>query len=211
MADETSVIERDMAQTRESLGSKVGALEEKVVDTVKDTTEAVSQTVGSVKEAVQSTAEAVTGAVSDSIQTVKESLDLSAHVRNYPWLMMGGGLALGFVLHCLLNSERKAQTTSRSRAATQPPSQGPSWTDSLGSIWESLGPTASKLQGLALGTTCGVLGELVMQYAPQSLKAGLSDLIDNLTQQVGGTVLRAQQHEQQHQQHQQQPHQSHTA
>jgi len=196
MAEQTGVIERDMAETREALGEKVGALEEKVVDTVKDTAAAVSDTVGAVKETVQQT----TQAVADTVESVKDSLDISAQVRNHPWLMVGGGLALGFALNLLLNPGQKS--TPSSARSRRPARQEGSWTDSLGSVWDSVAPVADKLKGLALGATSGVLGEVLLQYAPQSLKNGLSDLVNSLTEQMGGTILRPKQH------HDQQPQQS---
>jgi len=196
MAEQTGVIERDMAQTRDALGEKVGALEEKVVDTVKDTAEAVSETVGAVKDTVQQT----TQAVADTVESVKESLDLSAQFRDHPWLMVGGGLALGFALNLLL-APRQTSTSSSARAR-RPARQEGNWSDSLGAVWDSIAPVADKLKGLALGATTGVLGEIVLNSAPQSLKNGLSDLVNSLTEQMGGTVLRSREH---HDQQPQQP------
>jgi len=204
------MIERDMARTRSSLGDKVGALEEKVVETVKDTAEAVSDTVGAVKETVQST----TQAVADTVGSVKDSLDVGALVRKYPWLMVGGGLALGYVLNTLLVSSRQEPSRPRpARAPSAPPAGEESsvWSDALGSVWDSLSPMADKLKGLALGATTGVLGEVLMNFAPDALKNGLSDLVNHMTQQVGGTILRGQEHHEQHE-HQQpgQPQQTRT-
>jgi len=225
MADEIGVINRQMADTRNDLGNKAEALEEQVVSTVKDTASAVSETVGNVKETVQQT----TQAVADTVKSVTQSLDISSQVRNHPWLMVGGGFALGYLLNCLLSkpsssqsettrraSQRKSQPAISQRATSQwgtsqtsQQSQGgqqdKAWSDALGAIWDSWGPLADKLKGMALGATTGVLGEVLLQYAPQALRNGLSDLINNLTQQVGGTVMRPQHEEQQgQQQHQQQ-------
>jgi len=208
MADEIGVINRQMADTRKDLGKKAEALEEQVVSTVKDTAQAVSETVGNVKETVQQT----TQAVSETVKSVTQALDISGQVRKHPWLMVGGGCALGYFLHCLLNKSSQPEPTRR-QARSQPQrsmgseQENSSWSEAMGAIWDSWAPMADKLKGMALGATAGVLGEVLLQFAPQSLKNGLSDLVNKLTQQVGGTVMRQQQPEQQPQHQQQEHHQ----
>jgi len=214
MADEIGVIDRQMADTRKDLGKKAEALEEQVVSTVKDTASAVSETVDNVKETVQQTTQAVT----DTVKSVTQALDISAQVRNHPWLMVGGGLALGYMLHLLLNKsssrteqtpQRRSQPAVRREQASRPQEKS-KWSEALGAVWDSWGPLADKLKGLAIGATAGVLGEALLQFAPQTLKNGLSDLVNQMTQRMGGTIMRPQhpeqQHQEQHQPHQQEQH-----
>src|SRR5713226_6434711 len=84
------VIKQQMLETRASLAEKLETLEQQVVGTVHSATSAVTDTVESVKDAVQHTVEAV-----------KDTFDLSHHVREHPWLMVGGSVTVGFAAGCL--------------------------------------------------------------------------------------------------------------
>jgi len=113
------VIEQQMRETRASLTEKVSALEQQVVGTietatsaVQGTVETVKETVESVKTAMQDTVATVKEGVHDSMESVtegvKESLDVRAHVRKNPWLMVGGAAAAGVVVGLLVFRSRRA-------------------------------------------------------------------------------------------------------
>lgn len=80
-------IKKQMARTRSKLAEKLETLEEQIIEPAAT---AVTETATSVKEAVGGTAEAV--------KMVKETLDLSSHVKEHPWRMMGAGVVAGFLL-----------------------------------------------------------------------------------------------------------------
>jgi ElaB/YqjD/DUF883 family membrane-anchored ribosome-binding protein len=107
------VIEREMEQTRASLTDKVAALEGQVVgtlqtatDTVHTTVESVQTSVQAVKAAVEETMSTVKDSVTDSVQAVtsqvKSTFDFSHHVRDNPWMMVGGAAAVGFLAGFLI-------------------------------------------------------------------------------------------------------------
>lgn len=92
MDDQTpEEIKSQMADTRAKLADKLEILEEQLVEPA---TEAVAETVATVKEAIDNTSDAV----KSTLKKVTETLDLSAHVRKYPWRMMGASVATGFFL-----------------------------------------------------------------------------------------------------------------
>jgi len=110
-------IEREMEQTRESLTQKVAALEQTVTGKVQTVTETVEQvknsiqdTVASVKDSVQDTVSSVKDSLKDSVHavadTVKETLDISGHVRSYPWASVGVAAGAGFLLGFLVGGRR---------------------------------------------------------------------------------------------------------
>jgi hypothetical protein len=114
MDDETEVIKKQMAETRESLAEKVEALENKVMNTVEgatntvtSTVETVSDTVASVRETVQDTVQSVKGGVRDAAESVKGALDIRAHAQEHPWAVFCGSLAVGFVGGYLLTPPRR--------------------------------------------------------------------------------------------------------
>jgi ElaB/YqjD/DUF883 family membrane-anchored ribosome-binding protein len=75
----------------------VEILEHKVMDMLRDATSAVAGTIESVKESVGETVETVQEAVKGTVTSVKYALDVSAHVRRHPWLMLAGAVAFGYV------------------------------------------------------------------------------------------------------------------
>jgi len=154
--------------------------------------------------------------VADSVESVKEALDVSGYIDRYPWVAMGGSVALGYAIGCLLTprnghssssgwsgSSGSYGTTSQQTAAslgatpqqsasafsdTSMPSAGSSSGGSF--LPQSWMPMLDKLKGLAIGTASGVLGEMVLNLAPASLKENLAQMIDETTEKLGGTVLR---------------------
>jgi len=120
-----------MAQTRSSLANKIETLEnkvvhgvenagaavEKTVDKVLDTVEhatanvgetitKVTSTVGGAVESVKSTVNTAQESVKSSLHTVRERISIACQVRHHPWLMMGGAVAVGYMLDHLLEPSR---------------------------------------------------------------------------------------------------------
>ena len=68
----------------------------------------------------------------------------------------------------------------------EPEEQKSSW---LGNLGETFGDELSKLKGLALGTTFGVLRDMLTASVPEQLKPQLSDVMNNFTTKLGGRVF----------------------
>jgi len=221
MENDTAVIREQMEQTRTALTEKVEAIEEKVASTIKEAASAVNETVHAVSETVENTVHTVSDSVesvksaldstvhtvSDSVESVKEALDPSGYIDRYPWVAVGGSVALGYALGCLFPSGNGHATSSyggwsgsSSPAAGAPDRSGSSFaetsmpsgsTSSGGSFLpQSWMPLIDKIKGLAIGTAAGTIGEMVLHMAPPSLKDNLAQLIDETTEKLGGTVLR---------------------
>jgi ElaB/YqjD/DUF883 family membrane-anchored ribosome-binding protein len=90
-------LRHQMEETRTHLAGQVEVLEHEVMDMVHDATSAVAGTIESVKESVGETVETVQEAVKGTVTSVKHALDVSAHVRRHPWLMLAGAVAFGYV------------------------------------------------------------------------------------------------------------------
>jgi len=217
MENDTEVIRQQMAETRNSLSEKVEAVEELVASAVKETTQAVAKTVENVTGAVENVTGAVEGTVNtvkatvtDSVESVKNALDITGYVEQYPWLVMGGGVAVGYLLGSMLGESHPHSTGGYAPASTayEPPapsnsqawgasSAAPTSTGSAGKSWTSFVPDSwmpliDKLKGLAIGTMSGVIGEMVMKAVPENIKHEVSQLVDDATQRLGGTPLRHQ-------------------
>jgi len=200
MENETEVIKHQMEETRTALTEKLEAVEELVASTVKETTEAVSNTV----ETVTSTVENVTNTVTDSVESVTESVkkafDFSGYVDEHPWLVLGGGVALGYALGSLFparhsrasysgGSPAPASPSYSQGAASYTSSQEPSSGGMFSSVLEGLGPVVDRLKGLAIGTAASVIGEMLVKNLPDNIKSEVSSLIDDTTRRMGGSVL----------------------
>ena len=106
MADQVTILaptpedlERDMAQTRESLTEKVTALENQVVGSVQSAADTLTETVDAVKSFVHTAPEAVSQSVREAASAVGDSLhdvlDVSSRVRRNPWASIGVSLTAG--------------------------------------------------------------------------------------------------------------------
>jgi len=111
---ELEVIHNQMEETRESLASKLGALESQVRDTVGTASEAVTSTVEGVKDVVET--------VSETVGSVTETFNISKQVEENPWLAVGAAVAVGFVAAQLFGpSSRPSSTTPSYQPPYQPP------------------------------------------------------------------------------------------
>jgi ElaB/YqjD/DUF883 family membrane-anchored ribosome-binding protein len=215
MENETEVIREQMTETRTALTEKLEALEEHVAATVQQTTATVTETLGSVKEAVQNTVESVTGtvqntvdsvtgSVQNTVESVKETFDLPRQVQNHPWAMFGGAVAVGYVAGRLLpeGTSSRSSNTSGWRASSnfaEPapsprPSQASQGPSMLSGVTDALAPSLHKLQGMAIGAIAGMVGDMIIQAAPEDYRSQLREMVDEFTTNLGGTPLKGSRH-----------------
>jgi len=185
------LIEKEMAETRESLTEKVSLLEQQVVDRIQSASDAVQDTVQSVRSAVETTVDTVTGSVKDSVESVtegvKEVLDVKKHVRENPWAMVGGAAAAGLITGLIVFRRRATGASlpaySPMPATAAPPaftsmpaatSQRPGW---LNDLLEVAGREVRKIAEQALSTATASLR--------QSVETGIPKLIDSALPEVG--------------------------
>jgi ElaB/YqjD/DUF883 family membrane-anchored ribosome-binding protein len=210
------VIKHQMLETRASLAEKLETLEQQVVGTVQSASSAVTDTVESVKEAVQQTVETARASVRETVDAVKETFDISEHVRNHPWVMVGGSLAVGYVAGCLLNRSESAEsraypggvpslstlsarssverdggmgrgTLEEATSARATETSAPQRL--LGDLGQKFETEIQKLKGLAMGTMLGVVRELIANSAPPQLSSELAGIIDSATVKLGGQPI----------------------
>jgi ElaB/YqjD/DUF883 family membrane-anchored ribosome-binding protein len=196
-SESPELIEQEMEQTRASLTQKVSALENQVVGTIHNATESVSHTVESVSSTVQDTLSGVKDTLSSVKQTVSESVsevservksvfDLSQHTRDYPWAMVGGAAALGFLTGMLVFREQKADNVSdystgerewnRLAAASAAPRQEaaapsePSWLDYL---LDRAGQEVRTLGETFIASASTSLKQAVQEQMPKLIDTGI--------------------------------------
>jgi len=209
------LIRREVEAKRAALTEKLETLEEEVVGTVKEATAAVSDTVESIKDSVQETVSTVKDTVQETVSTVKDTVqdtvstvketvhdsvesvkdwfDVSAHVDNHPWLMVGGSVALGYYLGNLLkpppvaSAQESPRPTHSGNGHHREKRQG----GSQGSAKKAfnLGSELSKLKALALGALLGTVRDMVVPKAPDSMKQPLKEIFDSVTEKIGGEAI----------------------
>src|SRR5262245_28638751 len=219
MDQEPDLIKEQMAETRVSLTDKIEKLEDTIkgnvestlqtaTGTVENVTEKVESTVETVKEAVEGSVEAVKETMHETVETVKEAFNLRRHVQRHPWAMLGGAVAVGFLGGRLLGaaqrrrehrSQRPGMEAARAptpgftlerRAEPEPQRQAEEERSSLlGKVGETFGEELSKLKGLALGATFGVLRDMLTASVPEQLKPQLTDVMNGFTTKLGGKVF----------------------
>jgi len=192
-----------MERTRSSLTGKLDALEQKVTETVQGAASAVTETVENVKESVEATVETVK-------ETVKDTFNLPLQVERHPWAMVAGSAALGFLGGMLLGPTRGSRGVSygrSERAPTPAPQESwrsavptgpatstsqsaasaqPSWFDQ---ILRSVAPEIDKFKSLAIGAVAGMVRDMIVENASDSLKPHITERINELTSRLGGNVI----------------------
>lgn len=215
--EDADLIREDMANTRSALSEKLEALEDRVTTTVKgassdvtETVEAVTdtvqETVATVKDTVQETVASVKDTVeetltcvTDGVAAIKSFLDIPAHVERYPWVALGGSVAVGYLLGEFLEAnlhQRRNGTPHEPYAASSSNGNGNGRHQKTADVssteagWlDSLKPELTKLKGLALGALLGTVREMVVKAAGQNLRQPVSDIIDSITEKIGGTLV----------------------
>jgi ElaB/YqjD/DUF883 family membrane-anchored ribosome-binding protein len=216
--NELEVIRHQMEEKRSSLADKLDALENQVIGKVQDTTQEVTNIVHEVKEGitdvvqeVKSTVGSVTEGVQETVESVKETFDFREHIRQHPWLCLGGAVAAGFAGAYFLGPHSRTERTRswqpcppESGGTSAPASlsdlsapgpepvkqQGESTTDHILSVLGDTGTQAlTKVKELAVGTLMGVLGEVVVNSLPAALKSEASTLLTDLTTRLGGKII----------------------
>jgi len=209
MLDEPEVIRQQMHETRSALTEKLETLEHHVVDTVAEAQSAVVETVENVKEAVQETVEVVKGSVQDGVDSVRRAFDLPHQVSEYPWLFVGGSVALGFLCGRVMHREDHYRRGFASMPGMQPPRETNGATEHsprgfvaettrprteqhgwLSSLAENFSGEIDKVKSLAIGMGIGAVRDMIAQSVPDQLRPRLTEIMNDITTKMGGETIR---------------------
>jgi hypothetical protein len=194
------IILRQMQDTRSSLADKLENLEHQVVDTVQTATSAVADTVTSVKDAVHDTVATVKDSVQSTVTSVKDSFDIKAQVERHPWAMLAGSVALGYLGARFLSrsgskpaEERRPSICGPANGSgltvEKPTTRSATETGHSTGVAELLGPEIATLKGLAIGSLLSLVREIVAKSASPRLRDQLVDVINKVTEKLGGEIL----------------------
>jgi len=161
------LIESQMAETRQSLTDKVAALEDSVVGKVQTATTAVHDTVRTVRDAVEGTVESVR-------ENVSSVLDVSRHVQDRPWTMVGGAAALGLVVGVALPHRRGDKAPAAFTPRTVAAVGGPPTPGVFDRLLDRLGAEVAKLSESAIASLSVAIRRAVDE--------GLPRMVDRLTE-----------------------------
>lgn len=222
--DDQEMIRDQMENTRTALSEKLEELESRVTAKVEGATQDVAQTVESVTDSVQETVETVKDTVQATVETVKDTVeetitalkegvsaikrlfDLPGHVDRYPWIAMGGSVALGYLAgeYLLKRNARRAPRlpffAAKESVAAPVYTNGQATGGRIGTEmsapktpgWlERLEPEIAKLKGLALGVLMGTVREMITQAAGEKLGHSLAEIMDSATEKISGTRMPA--------------------
>ncbi len=186
MTDSPEVIRQQMEETKSQLSDKLESLEQQVTESVQSTGTAVSATVGAVQETVQS----VTGAVQDAVQTVSNAFDLRRQIDRHPWLVVGGSVAVGYLLSELLSGPKKNSRNPVSSAPFFPAAAGLRYRDGTESTESGSGDSASSINGEqgSLSSywdqiTTAVMGP-IMEKVQELASRAVPQLMEQLTESL---------------------------
>jgi ElaB/YqjD/DUF883 family membrane-anchored ribosome-binding protein len=199
MDNQPDQIRQQMTETRAALTDKLETLEHQVLDSVQDATAAVSETVTTVKEAVQETVGTLKESVQETVHTVQESLSLRRQFDRHPWVMLAGGVAVGYLAGSLLFPEpRRAARGPVDRARPLGPRLYQPEAEPVGSAqprgWlarlrAEFAPELQQVKAAAIGTTLAFFRDLLTPSLPPSLGQRLHEVINGMTTRMGGTPV----------------------
>jgi len=191
------VIRQKMEKNRESLTEKLETLEEKISETVEGATTAVKETVEDARSAVKETVETVKETVEESVESVKDAMDISAHVQNHPFLMLGGAIAGGYILGSLLSDRTSrvdptAEAMASSSTSNWSTNDRPTKNEEPENNWlAGFEDEIKQWKGVAIGVALGAFRELIKDQVPERLSDTVSSLIDAFTVKMGGEPMAA--------------------
>lgn len=204
MAPEPDVIRQDIEETRTALTEKLETLETQVRATVQDAKDSVTDTIEAVKGTVEDTIASVKSGVHDTVESMKESIDVSHHVQEHPFLMMGCSLAAGFATGYLLAGRDRwpdryaydhgPRTNGQASAAPPlyeaPARQAPPAPSFLSSLLSRFDSEIDQVKGMAIGAAMGVVRDLIKQAVPPTLAPQVADVLNSATTKLGGQPVR---------------------
>ena len=187
--DSPELIQERMLQTRNALTDKVVKLEEQVLGTMQTATDAVQSTVETVKDTVDNVRLTMEDTMSSVKETVRQTFDISGHVQERPWLMLGAAVATGFAMGRFAfgrsgPSHKPVEAAAPPLFREPPPApqpvaatpREPSWLD--------------KLMTRA-GNELYKLGEQAMEQAMDSLKHTVHEGVPKLMSEVEDRIVGA--------------------
>jgi len=216
LTQKIEMLEEKVTETVEAATANVAEATASVLETVQSATASVTGTVDTVTNAVQGTVESVRQSVEGTVDSVKDAFDLQRQMEVHPWWMMGGAVALGYAGGMMLSSGDTRAPRGIKRISTPPVPTPASanhealgahrdgrstlvGTDStemqtvsgtakswLGQMGERFAPEISHLESIALGVMFGCVRDLVAETVPDAIRKQVTDVIDDITQKVGG-------------------------
>jgi ElaB/YqjD/DUF883 family membrane-anchored ribosome-binding protein len=214
--DETrSALTEKLEKLEQKVTDTVQGAAQSVGDTVENVKHALEDTVQNVTSSVHN----VTNSVRDTMHSVGEAFNVSHHVERHPWAMVAGATAVGFVGgYILMNKggDARADEKFRHLSASQghvpasqydspprfmsenPPTRmaTPATTHDMRSsghtnaFKEWLKPAATQVQSLAVGAALGLVRDMLVRSVPKPMTSQITELVDGLTQSLGGQVIR---------------------
>jgi ElaB/YqjD/DUF883 family membrane-anchored ribosome-binding protein len=92
--------------TAPSLGGTLETIGEGVKDSVKTVNDALTETASNVGEAAHDTASKIGESIHDTMTSMQGLFDFSGFVRQHPWALLAGCMAVGFLLSGILSGRR---------------------------------------------------------------------------------------------------------
>jgi len=197
---ELEVIRDEMEHTRASLADKLQALEGQVSKTVSGASETVGSAVEGVKDVVEG--------VSETVESVTNTLNIPKHIENHPWAAIGIAVGVGFMAAQLFSrsgngnghthaeprpdaDHPRREEAGRELAGKEQHEQEPAKQEGfleslLPDMQGVLGTATTGVSSLAVGSVMAIVREMVVHGLPDHWKNEMTELVDDITKQLGG-------------------------
>jgi hypothetical protein len=172
--ESADVIRQQMEETKVHLAEKFESLEAQVSETVQST--------GATVNAIQSTVQSVTSTIRSSVHSVAKALDLHRQLDKHPLLILGGSVAVGYLIARSMNapSARRSRSVPVSRSgfvetgentAGQVATDAAAMASAVTAAYESGQRQASRqLRARAIGALVGVVQEAAWRALPVAME-----------------------------------------
>lgn len=199
-----------LAEKLEALESRVSETVHAATTSVSEASAAVAESVSTAKVTVAETVDSVQAAVQGALNGIKQTFDISSQHQSHPWRMLAGAIAVGFLADRLVGGSSGTSTVARRQvpkvnhsveAGEEP------WMQQIGTgrpqqaaplaappqdgglkalITEQFGSEISQLRSLAVGTSLGLVRDVIADSVPVALRPQVRELMDRVTKKLGG-------------------------
>jgi len=155
---------------------------------IDETKSSLQEKFHTLKNEVSSTMAAASDNVQETVETIKKSFSLTHHIENHPLAALGISVAIGYLLYSIVDSAKSSEsfTKTQSNETDLKPDIKKSYSK-ISSIAERYAPEMNAIRGLAIGSGLGLLGNVISDVFPSSIRPEVNRIFEDFKAKATGS------------------------